>query len=497
MSDTGDRPPTENAPGPAPLEIPQPEARSRFAPGDPLPNLEMWVLERWLGGGGFGEVWLARHERKGTAAVKFCTDPTARHQLVTHERTVVARVMKHGDHPNIVPLLECNLSGDIPWLMYEFVEGGTLAEAVAEWSTLPPPRRLGRTVRVLHVIAGALAKFHQLAPPLVHRDLKPQNVLMSRGVPRITDFGIGGVAAEAAQSERPDANTSILARVPTMLRAMGSSRYAPQEQLFGSPPNPRDDVFAIGVLAYQMMLSDLTAIPGPDAAAELRALKIPVELASLIVRSVAFDPERRPKDAVEWEAKLAAVLQKKTVARRAPTQPPDVSRDTPTEELDILSESGSSSGTSGSVVTQMLDVPARGRWYSRPADKSAVEWQIVATTPAEVRIAPGELYRFSIKSTATEKDVAALAVLGGLRALYYLNLSYCAGVTDSGLTRLKDFTHLRQLFLRACPNITDAGLVHLHGLAQLRTLELTDCPKLTTVAIDAVQKALPKCKIQR
>ena len=66
---------------------------------------------------------------KGDAAVKFCTDPAARHQLVTHEQTVVARVMKHGgDHPNVVPLLECNLSGDIPWLMYEYVEGGTLAE---------------------------------------------------------------------------------------------------------------------------------------------------------------------------------------------------------------------------------------------------------------------------------------------------------------------------------------------------------------------------------
>ncbi|AMV25775.1 Serine/threonine-protein kinase PrkC [Gemmata sp. SH-PL17] len=492
MSDTGDRPPTDTVPEPAPLDIPQAEVRTRFAPGDPLPNLEMWVLERWLGGGGFGEVWLARHERKGVAAVKFCTDPTARHQLVTHERTVVARVMKHGDHPNIVPLLECNLSGDIPWLMYEFVEGGTLAEAVEEWSKLPAPRRLGRTVRVLHTIASAMAKFHQLTPPLVHRDLKPQNVLMSQGVPRITDFGIGGVAAEAAQSDRPEANTSILARVPTLLRAMGSSRYAPQEQLFGSPPNPRDDVFAIGVLAYQMMLSDLTAIPGPDAAAELRALKIPVELAALIVRSVAFDPERRPKDATEWEAKLTALLQKKTVSR-SPAPNPGESRDDPTEELEVPNASDSS----GSIVTQMLDVPARGRWYSRPAGKSGVEWRIVATTPAEVRLATGELYRFSIKSTATEKDVAALAVLGGLRSLYYLNLSYCAGVTDAGLTQLKNFTHLRQLFLRACPNITDAGLVNVYGLTHLRTLELTDCPKLTSAAIDAVQKALPKCKIQR
>src|SRR5262249_10543433 len=54
--------------------------KSLFSPGDRLPNLEMWVLTRRLGGGGFGEVWHARHERKGEAAVKFCTDPTARHK---------------------------------------------------------------------------------------------------------------------------------------------------------------------------------------------------------------------------------------------------------------------------------------------------------------------------------------------------------------------------------------------------------------------------------
>ncbi len=60
-------------------------------------------------------------------AVKFCTDPNARTKLVTHEKHVIERVMHHvGDHPNIVPLLECHLSGETPWLMYEYVEGGEL-----------------------------------------------------------------------------------------------------------------------------------------------------------------------------------------------------------------------------------------------------------------------------------------------------------------------------------------------------------------------------------
>src|SRR4051812_28167705 len=101
-----------------------------FLAGETVPGLSSWVLEHKLGGGGFGEVWLAKHAWDGEQkprAVKFCTDPDARHRLVSHEKNVVVRVMKYaGKHPNIVPLLDCNLDGEVPWLMYEFVQGGTL-----------------------------------------------------------------------------------------------------------------------------------------------------------------------------------------------------------------------------------------------------------------------------------------------------------------------------------------------------------------------------------
>ena len=97
--------------------------------------------------------------------------------------------------------------------MYEFVEGGTLGNAIAEWRDLPFPERLDSAVRLLHTIAGALAIFHRFDPPLVHRDLKPQNVMMARGTPRITDFGIGSVVMpatthvsfEAARALAPEA----------------------------------------------------------------------------------------------------------------------------------------------------------------------------------------------------------------------------------------------------------------------------------------------------
>ena len=290
-----------------------------FAAGDTVPNLSSWVLERNLGGGGFGEVWLARHAfrpEEKLRAVKFCTDPDARHRLVTHEQNVVRRVMKYaGGHPNIVPLLECNLDGDIPWLMYEFVEGGTLAGLVAEWRELAMPKRLGRAVRVLHAIAGALATCHRFDPPLGHRDMKPQNVLMAGSVPRITDFGIGSVVLQPQDGAATSAHTAYVARVPTSLQGAGTRLYAPAEQTLGSPPNPRDDVYALGIIAYQLVTADLTTGPGADASLELRDLKIPGELASLIIRSAALDPNRRPKDATEWETTLAALIEK---ARKQP-----------------------------------------------------------------------------------------------------------------------------------------------------------------------------------
>ena len=77
-------------------------------------------------------MWLARHEWKDERrAVKFCTHPDVRHRLIGHEKTVLLRVMRNaGGHPNIVPLLEYSLKAEIPWLMYEFVEGGTLADLI-------------------------------------------------------------------------------------------------------------------------------------------------------------------------------------------------------------------------------------------------------------------------------------------------------------------------------------------------------------------------------
>ncbi len=301
-------------------------AGERLAPGRSVPGISSWVLDTRLGGGGFGEVWLVRHEwnpDEPPRAVKFCTDPAARTRLVAHEKKVVVRVMRHTHHhPNIVPLLDCNLDGEFPWLMYEFVAGGTLAAAVPAWKELSPPRRFRRAVKTLCAVADALATCHRLAPPIVHRDIKPHNILMAGAVPRITDFGLS--AAKVPTLDNGELIDGVSVALPSQLCGYGTDGYSPPQQRLGCPPDPRDDVYALGVMAYQMLLCDLERFPGTSAADIPHELGAPRELVALILSSVADDHERRPPDAGEWVRQLTDLLGKKPEppAGSLPTVPP-------------------------------------------------------------------------------------------------------------------------------------------------------------------------------
>lgn len=302
--------------------VPLPPPRGRFEPEDPVDRAENWILVRQIGRGGFGEVWLVRHEWKpDQRAIKFCTHPEVRHRLIGHEKTVLLRVMRNaGNHPNIVPLLEYSLKAEIPWLMYEYVEGGTLADALPGWKQFTFAERFERAIGTLHAMTEALGHCHRLLPPIVHRDLKPTNVLMSGDVPRITDFGIGGAAALPAGSESSGTQSEHSVHLPTMLKMARSRIYAAPERAFGSATSPRDDVYALGVIAYQLCLADPTAVPGTDAADTLREHGAPDAMVSLVVKSVAMDPNRRPKDAGEWEQKLAALRASTATTIVPPTQ---------------------------------------------------------------------------------------------------------------------------------------------------------------------------------
>ena len=301
-----------------------PSRLPKFRPGEPLPGRPGWLLGELLGSGGFGEVWLARNPSLAAlkGAVKFGTDPQARERLLRHEGGLVSRVMEEGRHPNIVPLLDAYLEGDTPWLMYEYVSGGELGTLIGAWQAATPADRVAKAVAALRTLAAAVGHFHRLSPPLVHRDLKPANILVrgTAAAPQllVADFGIGGVAADAALAAEATRRSS--GYLGSQLWGSHTPLYASPQQQRGEKPDPRDDVHALGVIGYQMLTGKLDAAPGADFARTLKRLNVPEPVIELLGDCAAHDPEHRPKDATEFAERLG----KTDAPSVAPTAEPKV-----------------------------------------------------------------------------------------------------------------------------------------------------------------------------
>jgi serine/threonine protein kinase len=236
----------------------------RFKAGDrPLPGVD-WELDELLGVGGFGEVWRAKNPLLASVppvALKFCLDNSAA-QYLRNEAAVLDRVMRQGRHSGIVTLQHTYLSSETPCLEYEFISGGDLAGLVQEWHRSPNRPTPIEISRVLHQLATIVGFAHTQDPPIVHRDLKPANILVQGamgGLPqlKIADFGIGGVAIHQAIAQQTRGTTRGMF-LATALRGSCTPLYASPQQMRGEAPDPQDDVYALGVIWYQMLTGDLT-----------------------------------------------------------------------------------------------------------------------------------------------------------------------------------------------------------------------------------------------
>ncbi|GAA2429236.1 hypothetical protein GCM10010433_31780 [Streptomyces pulveraceus] len=259
-----------------------------LTPDDPRTIGEYRTLVR-LGAGGMGVVYLARSPGGALAAVKviraeLAADPGFRARF-RRESEAAGRVTG----PWVVPVTGADTEAREPWLATAFVPGPSLAEAVGTGGPLPPA-----TVRVLGArLAGALVAVH--AAGLVHRDVKPGNVLLALDGPRLIDFGI-------ARHEGATALTTAGA-------VIGTPGYLAPEQASAGPLGPACDLFSLGcVLAYAA-----TGRPpfgrGGGAGALFRTVHeepdldgLPPALRPLITACLAKDPANRPtaRQAEEW-----------------------------------------------------------------------------------------------------------------------------------------------------------------------------------------------------
>jgi serine/threonine protein kinase len=298
-----------------------------FQAGDrPLLPVE-WELVELLGVGGFGEVWKARHltlRSKKPVALKFCLDKAAAESL-RHEASVLDRVMHHGSHRGIVPLLQTYLGAATPCLEYELVEGGDLSGLIQEMASRSSPPRIA--CNLILNLSRTVAFFHRLSPPLVHRDLKPANILVQRQkdgafLLRLADFGIGGAATRhliREQATRPSAGQTL----PTVLRGAHTPLYASRQQKKGNPPDPRDDVHALGVIWYQALCGNITLErpSGKGWRKTLLARGMTESLLELLQRCMDDDAEERPANAQALVKELEPLLGKPGLTNSASAAP--------------------------------------------------------------------------------------------------------------------------------------------------------------------------------
>jgi formylglycine-generating enzyme required for sulfatase activity len=273
----------------------------RFKAGDRPAGIGDWELEELLGVGGFGEVWKARNANlPDPVALKFCLDPQAA-LVLRNEASLLGRVMSQGRHPGIVRLLHTYLNADPPCLEYEYVPGGDLAGLLARWHREPAPSLVEDVARLMRELAGIVAFAHRLEPPIVHRDLKPANVLLQPRdgggfALRVADFGIGGLSHDVdLQGTRSTTRGPMLL---TLLRGAHTPLYASLQQRLGEPPHPRDDVYSLGVIWYQLLTGHRAIVGLPaEWREELAEHGVPDGVVRLLGACLATRPERRPADA--------------------------------------------------------------------------------------------------------------------------------------------------------------------------------------------------------
>jgi serine/threonine protein kinase len=262
--------------------------------GEPVAQnaLADWTLERFLGMGTFGEVWEARNTAfPEPRAVKFFTRDDAA-QWIRAEQETLFHVRKNlPKHANLIDFEDVALSGKPhPFLVLEYAAGGSLEE----WLLRSPQERPKLDLRrVVEGIIRGLAQAHEKG--IAHRDLKPANVLLGGEqphlVPKIADFGLGRVHTTKAETSAQASQTG----------QAGTSMYLPPEamQVFEKRSAEKDDVFAVGVIWYQLLVNKLER-PPYDFADRLRAHLADSQTIRVIERCLA-QPARRFADALELQ----------------------------------------------------------------------------------------------------------------------------------------------------------------------------------------------------
>jgi hypothetical protein len=273
-----------------------------------------FVLVKRLGAGGMGAVYLARDPLlRRLVAVKvlapnLASDPEARARFEREGQAVAAI-----SHPNVVNVHSVGeLENGVPYIVMQYVEGPTLADRLKQ----DGPFQARQAKHIIGEVASALAAAHKKG--IVHRDIKPSNIILDEDTGRamVTDFGIAAVKQKEKDEKQPPVDLTQAGVT------LGTPAYMSPEQLLAEPTTDKTDIYALGLLGYELFIAEgpyQVSSPKEMMAAHLRdtprslsAMRgdIDPELARLLENCLHKDPTKRPT-AAEAEKRLehgAAVL---------------------------------------------------------------------------------------------------------------------------------------------------------------------------------------------
>ncbi len=290
----------------------------RPAPDQKIPLRPNWILVERLGVGGFGEVWLAGHKKTSEKRVfKFCYE--ARRLRSLQREATLFRVLKEtlGQRDDIARILDWNFDQAPYFLELEYTEGGSLIEWAQQQGGLAQVP-LATRLELVAQAAEALAAAHSVG--VLHKDVKPSNVLVRTGRDReprarLTDFGIGRVMDESVLSEQGITVLGLTEVLPGTERAStsGTQLYMAPELLEGKAATVQADIYALGVMLYQMVVGDFSRALAPGWRRD-----VPDEiLARDIAQMVDGSPERRPSSAQAAAGRLRRLEERRAAAHAA------------------------------------------------------------------------------------------------------------------------------------------------------------------------------------
>jgi len=261
-----------------------------------------YIVDERVGSGGMAIVYRGRDRiKRQTVAIKVLRPEYEKDEEFVSRFSREAEAASKVSHENIVNMLDVGIDGDLRYIVMEYVDGSTLKDMIREKGPIEPRRAIPMAIRILAAVD------HAHRNGIVHRDIKPQNILVDKhGIVKVADFGIARL--KSSQTTHLQADGQLV--------ALGSVHYFSPEQARGDQADEKSDLYSVGVVLYEMLTGCVPFDGDTDVAIAMKHineqpksmleydLKVTKALDEVVMRAMAKDPAQRYQTAAEMAADL-------------------------------------------------------------------------------------------------------------------------------------------------------------------------------------------------